>query len=193
MKKIIPIIVAALCFTGCQKMLYAIVDLATPDPELSFEVNGELFKATDANTNDMRVHYLGSKHFSIVFSGGIWDTDHSMESPKISLNCGVFKGILTKDVEYVYTAEEMDVCPYFRYVVREPQESSSGATVHKLNTLWYNATDGWIKITNISSGNGRISGRFEFSAVCDDPASGDVIDIKNGVFKHIKYTTVTDY
>ena len=40
---------------------------------------------------------------------------------------------------------------------------------------------------------GIISGTFEFTAVCDDPSDGKVLEVTKGVFKDISYQIVEDY
>ena len=55
MKRIILIILAVICITGCDKMIVSAVDAATPDSELSFMANGESYKVTGSNTNTLRI------------------------------------------------------------------------------------------------------------------------------------------
>lgn len=142
----------------------------------------------------MKVVHTGDNGFAITFGGGsYWDTENSLEWAIISLNCGIFNGELEKGDEYIYTAEEMDACPYFTYTILEELESSPTSSIHRLRTMWYNATEGRIKITRMNRKKGIISGSFEFTAVCDDPSYGDVIEITKGVFKDISYIIVEDY
>lgn len=87
----------------------------------------------------------------------------------------------------------MDTYPYFKYTIREELESSDKYSTYRVKTMWYNATDGWFKITRMNKKKGIISGSFEFTAVCDDPSNGDVIiEITNGVFKDISYKIIED-
>lgn len=192
MKRIILIIWVVLCFTGCEKMIYGVAELATPDPELSFLVNGEEFKVTGSKTNTLSILNIGDKGFAIIFSGANWDTKNTLESAVISLNCGFFDGALEKGREYVFNSEDMDVYPYLKYTVREELESTPGSSAYKLRTMWYNSTEGRIKITKINTKNGIIAGSFEFTAICDDPSNDDVIEITKGVFKDISYKIVED-
>ena len=192
MKRIILIIWAILCFTSCEKMIVAIADIATPDPELSFQANGEEFKATGSKTPTLSILNVGDKGFAIIFSGANWDTKNTLESAVISLNCGFFDGALEKGREYVFNSEDMDVYPYLKYTVREELESTPGSSAYKLRTMWYNSTEGRIKITKINTKKGIIAGSFEFTAICDDPSNDDVIEITKGVFKDISYKIVED-
>ena len=63
------IIWTILCFTSCEKMIGTVVDLVTPDPELSFQANGEEFKATANKTNTLSILKVADKGFSIIFKG----------------------------------------------------------------------------------------------------------------------------
>ena len=168
------------------------VDIATPDPELSFQANGEEFKATGSKTPTLSILNVGDKGFAIIFSGANWDTQNTFESAVISLNCGFFDGALEKGSEYVFNSEDMDVYPYLKYTVREELESTPGSSAYKLRTMWYNSTEGRIKITKINTKKGIIAGSFEFTAICDDPSNDDVIEITKGVFKDISYKIVED-
>lgn len=82
-----------------------------------------------------------------------------------------------------------DAYPHFKFTIKEKLDASPGTGIHRLNTMWYNASEGWFKITKINKKKGTISGRFEFTAVCDDPSNGDIIEITEGVFKDISYKT----
>ena len=192
MKRIILIIWAILCFTSCEKMIVAMVDIATPNPELSFQANGEEFKTTGSKTPTLSILNVGDKGFAIIFSGANWDTQNTFESAVISLNCGFFDGALEKGSEYVFNSEDMDVYPYLKYTVREELESTPGSSAYKLRTMWYNSTEGRIKITKINTKKGIIAGSFEFTAICDDPSNEDVIEITKGGFKDISYKIVED-
>lgn len=193
MKRIILIILAVICITGCDKMIVSAVDAATLDSELSFMANGESYKVTGSNTNTLRIIDSGDEGFAISLIGGShWDTENTLESAVIALSCGFFNGELKKGEEYVYSAEEMDTYPYFKYTIREELESSDKYSTYRVKTMWYNATDGWFKITRMNKKKGIISGSFEFTAVCDDPSNGDVIEITNGVFKDISYKIIED-
>lgn len=190
MKKIILIISAVLCLTSCDEMIIAAFDLATPDPQFSFLADGEEFKVTGINTRSLKIHDITGEGFAIVLSQGTyWDTENTLESAVISLNCGIFEGSLKKGVEYVYSAEEMDAYPHFKFTIKEKLDASPGTEIHRLKTMWYNASEGWFKITKINKKKGTISGRFEFTAICDDPSNGDIIEITEGVFKDISYNT----
>lgn len=194
MKKIILIISAIICLSACDKMIIAAVDATAPNPELSFMANGEMFKVTGKNTRTLRIVRSGDDGFAITFTGGgYWDTVNTLESAVISLNCGFFDGKLKKGAEYVYTAEELDACPYFKYTIKEKQVSTSSYSSYVLKTMWFNATDGRIKITRMNNKKGIISGTFEFTAVCDDPSDGKVLEVTKGVFKDISYQIVEDY
>ena len=194
MKRIIIIICAVLCFSSCEKMLVSAVDVVTPDPQVSFEANGEEFTVTGINVNDMRIFDFGAEGFAMRFSNGrYWDTDNTLESVVLSLDCGLFDGTLEKGREYVFTAEDSDVCPYLKYTIREELESTPDSSSYRLRTMWYNASHGRIKITRINKKKGLISGHFEFTAVCDDPSNGDVIEITKGVFNDISYTISDAY
>lgn len=193
MKRSILIIFSVFCLTSCEKMIAAAVDLFTPDPQLSFQANGEVFKVTDRNTKTLRISNFNNEGFAITFSGGsYWDTENTLYSVVISLNCGIFDGTLEKGVEYRYTAEDLDTYPCFKYSIHENIESTAGGESYDVMTMWYNATEGWIKINKINKKKGLISGSFEFTAVCDDPSNGDVIEITKGVFKDITYKTFED-
>lgn len=194
MKRIILTILTVICLTGCDKMFLAAVDLSTPDPRLSFKANGELFKTTGANTNTLRIYEIPGEGFAITLSGGgNWDTENTMKSAEIHLNCGIFKGSPKKGTLYAYTAEEMDTYPYFKHTISEKVESSYGGSTYQLKTMWYNASDGWIKISKMNKNKGLISGSFEFNAVCDDPSNGEVIEITKGTFKDITYIVVSGF
>lgn len=173
-------------------MIYGVAELATPDPELSFLVNGEEFKVTGSKTNTLSILNVGDKGFAIIFRGANWDTKNTLESAVISLNCGFFDGALEKGCEYVFNSEDMDVYPYLKYTVSEELESTPGSSAYKLRTMWYNSTEGRIKITKINTKKGVIAGSFEFTAICDDPSNDDVIEITKGVFKDISYKIVED-
>lgn len=193
MKRIILTILTVICLTGCEKMFLASIGLTSPDHELSFKADGELFRTTGVNTNTLRIYIIKDEGFAITFDGGsYWDTENTLESAVIHLDCGIFKGSLKKGNIYAYTAEDMDTYPYFKYTVSEKVESSYGGSTYKLNTMWYNASDGWIKISRMNKNKGLVSGSFEFTAVCDDPSNDDVIEITKGTFKDISYIVVED-
>ena len=193
MKRILLIICTIICFTSCEMMIIAVVDLATPDPELSFQANGEEFKATGSSIHTLSILNVDNKGFTIIFSGDNWDTDNTLESAVISLNCGFFNGTLETGSEYVFSSEELDTYPYFKYTVREELESSADSSSYKMRTMWYNSTEGRIKIRKMNTNKGIISGTFEFTAICDDPSNDDVIEITKGVFKDISYKIIEDY
>lgn len=189
MKRTILIIIwTILYFTSCEKMIGTVVDLVTPDPELSFQANGEEFKATANKTNTLSILKVADKGFSIIFKGVSWDTNNSLESAVISLNCGFFDSAVEEGVTYAFRSEDMDTHPYFKYIVREDLEPSG----YRPRTMWYNASEGWIRISKINTKKGIISGSFEFTAICDDPSNDDVIVISKGVFKDISYKIVQD-
>ena len=193
MKRIILIITTIVCFTSCDQMVHLAIEAVDPDPLLSFQANGEKFEVTGSNTRTLRIHEVDEDGFAIIFSGGSnWDTENTLNSAVISLNCGFFGGNLKKGNEYVFTSEELDTYPYFKYTINVQQESSSGSLYYEQKTMWYNCTEGRISITKMNKKRGRISGRFEFTAVCDDPSNGDVIEITDGVFKDISYTVTEE-
>lgn len=188
MKRILIIICAILCFSSCEKMLVSSIDAVKPDPLVSFLANGEEFTVSGVNVNAMRIYNFGAEGFSMRFSnGGYWDTDNTLESVVLSLDYGLFHGSLKKGNEYVFSAEDSDVFPYLKYTVREELESAPNSSSYRQMTMWYNASHGRIKITRLNKKKGLISGRFEFTAVCDDPSNGDVIEITEGVFNDISY------
>ena len=125
MKRIILTILTVICLTGCEKMFLASIGLTSPDPELSFKADGELFRTTGVNTNTLRIYIIKDEGFAITFDGGsYWDTENTLESAVIHLDCGIFKGSLKKGNIYAYTAEDMDTYPYSKYTVSEKVAST---------------------------------------------------------------------
>ena len=193
MKRIIMTILTVICLTSCDKMVLAVADIVSPDPQLSFKADDELFVVTGVNTKTLRIYEIEDEGFAITLSGGsYWDTENTLKSAEIHLNCGIFKGSLKKGNIYAYSAEDMDTYPYFKYTIYDTAESSPDGSVTYLKTMWYNASEGWIKISKINKNKGLISGSFEFTAVCDDPSNGDIIEITEGTFKDISYIVVGD-
>lgn len=190
MKRIILIICAVLSLAGCKKLFNSAVESMMPDPEMTFKADGEEFTAIwSKGSKTVGIIDSSDKGFAITFTGSNWDTENTLKSAEICLNCGFFDGTLKEDVEYGFSAEEMDACPYFYCVTSVLQEPS----VYRSKGMWYNATDGWIKITKINKKKGQISGKFAFTAVCDDPSDEDVIEITNGAFWYIPYKVLEDH
>lgn len=192
MKRIILVIWCILCFTSCEKIIYGIAEQVAPNPEISFLANGEEFKATPQITSTLSILKVADKGFAIIFRVGNWDTRNTLEEAAISLNCGFFDGALEEGHEYVFNSADMDVYPYFKYTVKEEMESTPTSSSYKLRTMWYNCTEGRIKITKINTNRGLISGSFEFTAICDDPSNDDVIEITKGTFNDILYKIIED-
>ena len=189
MKRIIPIICALISLTGCKKILDAAVESAIPDPVMAFKADGEQFTATwSKDSKTLLIINVADQKFAIRLAGSNWETRNTLKSAQICINCGFFDGKLVEGVKYAFSAEEIDTYPYLNYVVTEQLESS----VYRNRTMWYNASDGWITITNINKKRGILSGKFEFTAVCDDPSNEDIIEITKGAFRYIPYKILED-
>lgn len=193
MKKILLLLSACFCLSGCTTMIIGLALGTYPQSRMSFKVNGETFKAEDGNLGTFRIVEVDAEGFSIAYSGSEWDTNNSLDGVVIGLNCGFFDGDLKKDEEYVFTEDdEMDAYPIFRYTVTEVIESTSESSVTRSGVVCFNATEGWFKITKLNVDDGTISGKFAFTAVCDDPSSGEIVEITDGVLKNVPYILVQD-
>lgn len=195
MKKIIILLAACLYLASCTKIISGIGSALTPTPQISFEVNGEeyRFKSQD-EVGTFKIMKVSDTGFAISFVWSSWNTSNTLDDAELYLNCGFFNAKFKKGEEYAFTDEEMDACPSFSYTGIEYLEPLPEQTTqpYLIRTYWYNATNGWFKITKINAEKGVISGRFEYTAVCDDPSNQDVVEVTNGVFKDISYVIVED-
>ena len=179
MKKLFLLLALCCTFTSCTAVLVGTAIESISLTKFSFQADGAKVKATDDNVGTLRIIETEGHGFAIAYRGSRWDVNNSYTALELGLNCGFFTGSLQVDQEYVFTLDDnLAAYPMFTY-----DEGGS---------FWFNATDGWFKITKISEKNGTISGRFAFTAVCDDPASGKVVEITDGVFKNIPYIVVKD-
>lgn len=193
MKKILLLLSACFCLSGCGWMVLGAAAVAAPDPSFSFWAHGEYFKADESLPGTFRIMEVEGKGFAISYGGSNWETDNEIEEAKIGLNCGFFDGELEKGMEYCFNSDDrLDTYPYFSHIYREAVELNSGSEIYHTRTVWYNAVEGWFKITKINKKKGIISGRFEFTAVKDDPSSYHAIEVTNGVFRDIPYIVVSD-
>lgn len=168
------------CLSGCTAFLIGAAMDSAMSPRFTFEVDGYPFEADEELLGTFRVIETGDYGFAIAFSGSEWSVVPEVDKAVIGLNCGFFTGKLKEDKEYVFTTDDaLDTYPIFKYSLLS-------------DTFWYNATDGWFRVTRINKKKGTISGTFEFSAVCDDPSNADVIEITSGVFRNIPYISVID-
>ena len=190
MKRILIILCACLCLSSCTSLLIGAIDMVIPDQTISVNIDG--VKYTDCDEGGVfYIYEIPGEGFAIAFKIQDWENENAKEEATISLNCGFFDAEFKKGVEYVFSEDDtLDVYPYFYYKERDYLELTPDSSSFRLITYWYNATSGWFKITKINENDGTISGRFAFTAVCDDPASSQTIEITSGVFKNIPYTIV---
>ncbi len=193
MRKLFLLLASCLCLTGCSWILIGVAVASAPDPMVSFWAHKEYFKVNGEDSGTFRVMEVFGEGFAIAYSRSGWDTDNSLDGVEIGLNCGFFDGELKKGFEYNYNLDDgLDTYPIFKYTYREPVATSQGEDVYHVRTAWFNAVEGWFKITKMNKKKGIMSGRFEFKAVSDDPSSDEVIEVTNGVFRDIPYTLVSD-
>ena len=193
MKKLILLLAMCCCFSSCTAILIgAVVDSATT-PRFSFDADGHTFKATNDNLGIFRIIETADYGFAIAYRGSSWDVSNHFDKAELGLNCGFFTGTLKEDKEYVFTQDDaLDTYPIFKYSELEVEDATDLLSITRAKTFWFNATDGWFKITKINEDDGTISGRFAFTAVCDDPDSDEVVEITGGVFKNIPYLVVVE-
>lgn len=193
MKKLLLLLAMCCCLNGCTAMLIGAAVGSISPKKFSFKANGERLKATDENLGTFRIIEADGNGFAIAYRGSLWDVDSDIENVLIGLNCGFFSGSLKEDQEYVFTLDDnLDTYPIFRYTETEILESTEASSVSRKNTFWFNAREGWFKITKINKDDGTISGRFAFTAVSDDPASSEEVEITDGVFKNVPYLFIND-
>ena len=192
MRKILFLLSLCLCLSSCTPILLALAILDA-QPKMSFKANGESFTAEDSDIGTFRIIEVDGHGFAIAFSCSNWSSENLFEDAVISLNCGFFAGRLEKNEEYVFTTDDnLDAYPTFKHTVSEVVESTPESSVSSMTTVWLNATEGWFKITKLDKDDGTLSGKFSFTAVCDDPASDEVIEITEGFLKNIPYIVVKD-
>ena len=193
MKRILLILASCLCLNGCAWIALGIAASTVPQQEISFRVDGERFESSEDVSMILRIVEVSGEGFALSMGESNWATANTMEKAKIGLNSGFFDGSLKEDQKYYYNSDDkMDFYPFFSYTVNVPQESVSGTEISKLETLWFNATEGWIEITKINKKHQVADGRFEFTAVCDAPSDGTTINITSGRFKDVPYLVVSD-
>lgn len=193
MKKIFLLLSLCFCLSGCTSILLGIAIVSASEPSMTFKAAGETFEAKGDNVATFRIFEVEGKGFAISHVGSAWDTENTLEELQIGLNCGFFDGKLKKREEYVFTEDDrLDVYPVLKYTKSENVESTSESSVSRLTTVWLNASDGWFKITKFDKNDGTVSGKFAFTAVCDDPASDEVIEITDGFFKNVPYILIQD-
>ena len=191
MKRILIILCACLCLSSCTSLLIGAIDMMVPDPTIAVIINGENIYRDSKEGSTFYIHEVSGEGFAISFKTQGWENENAKEEATISLNCGFFDTEFKKGVEYVFSeADNLDVYPYFYYKERDYYDVTPDSSAFRYITYWYNATSGWFKITKIDEKNGTISGRFAFTAVCDDPASSQTVEITDGVFKNIPYVVV---
>lgn len=191
MKKILLLLPLCFCLSGCTSILLGLAIASAPKVDISFKADGETFRSE--NPSSLHIIEVEGKGFAISYNGGEWDTENTLESVVIGLNCGFLDGELEKNQEYVFTTDDnLDTYPIFKHSELIAEESTSGSSVSRITTVWYNATDGWFKITKLKEDNGTVSGKFAFTAVCDDPDSPRVIEITEGSFRNIPFVWVKD-
>jgi len=194
MKKILLLLSACLSLTGCGWIVLGVAVAGAPDPEFSFYAKGEKYESHN-DTGTIRVVEMDGEGFAFSYGEGPggWDSENTLEGVEIGLNCGFFDGNMKKGIEYHYNSDDvMDFYPFFKYTYRDYIESTPDTDAFRVCTVWYNATEGWIKITKLNRKKGIVSGRFGFTAVIDDPSSDGTIEITQGVFKDIPYIKVSD-
>lgn len=193
MKRILLILASCLCLNGCAWIALGVAASAVPHQEISFRVDGERYESSEDVSMILRIIEVSGKGFALSMGESNWATANTMEKAKIGLNSGFFDGSLKEDQKYHYSSDDnMDFYPYFSYTVSVPQESVSGTEISNLQTIWFNATEGWIEITEINKKQQVVNGRFEFTAVCDAPSDGTTINITSGRFKDVPYLVVSD-
>ena len=193
MKRILLILASCLCLNGCAWIALGVAASAVPHQEISFRVDGERFESSEDVSMILRIVEVSGEGFALSMGESNWATDNTMKGAKIGLNSGFFDGSLKEDQKYYYNSDDkMDFYPFFSYTVNVPQESVSGTEISKLETLWFNATEGWIEITKINKKHQVADGRCEFTAVCDAPSDGTTINITSGRFKDVPYLVVSD-
>lgn len=193
MKRILLILASCLCLNGCAWIALGVAASAVPHQEISFRVDGERFESSEDVSMILRIVEVSGEGFALSMGESNWATDNTMKGAKIGLNSGFFDGSLKEDQKYYYNSDDkMDFYPFFSYTVNVPQESVSGTEISKLETLWFNATEGWIEITKINKKHQVADGRFEFTAVCDAPSDGTTIKVTSGRFKDVPYLVVSD-
>lgn len=193
MKRILLILASCLCLNGCAWIALGVVGSTVPKQEISFRVDGERFESSEDVSMILRIVEVSGEGFALSMGESNWATANTMEKAKIGLNSGFFDGSLKEDQKYCYNADDkMDFYPFFSYTVNVPHESVSGANVYKTQTIWFNATEGWIEITKINKKKQIVDGRFEFTAVCDAPSDETTINITSGRFKDVPYLVVSD-
>ena len=193
MKKIFILLCMCICFSGCTSILLGMAIAQDSKALVTFKANGELFESQNAEIGSFRIFEVEGKGFAISFAGSEWDTENTFRDAHIGLNCGFFDGHLKKNEEYVFTTEDgLDAYPMFNYTVYEEIESTPESSVHRMHTIWFNASEGWFKITRLSEKDGTVSGKFSFTAVCDSPSSQESIEVTEGFFRNIPYVLVQD-
>ncbi len=194
MKKILFLLSTCFSLTGCGWIVLGLAVASAPDPEFSFYAKGEKYESDD-EPGTIRIVEMTDEGFALSYGEGLGglESDNTLEGVEIGLNCGFFDGKLKKGMEYRYNSDDrMDFYPFFKHIYRDYIDSSPGSEAYRIHTIWYNATEGWIKITKLNKKKGIMSGRFEFTAVIDDPSSDNAIEITNGVFRDIPYIVVSD-
>lgn len=193
MKRILLILTACLSLSGCSWIALGIAASTIPDQKLSFRLDGERFETTEEVTGTLRIMEINGEGFALSLGESAWATDNTMNGLKIGLNCGFFEGKLKEDQEYHYTSDDkMDFYPFFSYTEIVPEELASGTIINHQETVWFNAVEGWIEITRINKKKQIVDGRFEFTAVCDDPADGRTLKVTSGRFQDYPYMVVSD-
>lgn len=182
------------CLSGCTSIILGLAAVSQSKAAISFTAGGELYKASDDNIGTFRVVEVEGHGFAIAYSHYFGNTENTLDGIQLNLNCGFFDGELKKyDVYHFTTDDRLDAYPAIKHTVEEIIESTPDSSTSRLKTVWLNATEGWFKITKIDKNNGKISVKFSFTAVCDDPDSSETIEITDGILKNIPYVTVQDY
>lgn len=193
MKKILLLLSACICLSGCGWLILGAAVATAPDPSFSFWASDEYFRGEPSSFGSLRIMEVEGKGFAMSYGCSDWNSDNETEGAKIGLNCGFFDGKLEKGVEYRFNSDDnLDTYPFFSHTYREAVDLDSGSEIYHIRTVWYNAVEGWFEITKINKKKGIVSGRFEFKAVKDDPSSDNAIEITNGVFRDIPYIVVSD-
>lgn len=189
MKKLLLLLALCFSFSGCTSMLIGAAVSAISLTKFSFLADGDKVKATGENVGEFRIIEVEEYGFAIAYRSATWDVNESYSDVVLGLNCGFFTGSLQEDQEYGFTLDDnLASYPMFQYTETVVQESGDSTN----NTFWFNATEGWFKVTKLNEKEGTISGRFVFKAVSDDPTSDKVVEITDGVFKNIPYILVQD-
>lgn len=195
MKKIFIFMALCLFLSGCRKTA---LDLAVAvsridDPKISFVANGEEFSHKGDFATPFRIFKVEDLGFTISYQASSWDSANTLDDAVIGLNCGFISGNLKEDTKYYFSLEdELDTYPIFKYNKTLSETRPDGTVISSNQTFWFNAEQGSIEITKINQKKGELAGRFEFTAVSDDPNSKDTIEITDGVFKNIPYLVIED-